>query len=267
MAISLEALEHSDRKYPPRVLIYGPPGEGKTSLGAQFPNPVLMDLEGGAPSDVKVKSFPDADNYNFSQVLDGIAALITQEHDYQTLIIDSVDKLEPLVWQHVCEQNQWDSIESPGYGKGYIAADAAWDEFIKALRALNKQRNMTTILIGHSTIERFDDPQTASYSRYTLRLHKRAHATVMDLADLVLFVKSDTSIEKEDQGFGKKRALAGGGGTRWMHCEARPSFDAKNRHNMPERLLFKKGEGFSALAPFLPEIKPGADKSQVTEAE
>ncbi|MBR0883873.1 hypothetical protein JQ608_43935, partial [Bradyrhizobium liaoningense] len=43
-----------------------------------------------------------------------------------------------------------------------------------------------------------------------------------------------------------------GGGTRWMFLEERPGFIAGNRFSMPAEMQFKKGEGYAALAKYLP---------------
>jgi hypothetical protein len=54
-------------------------------------------------------------------------------------------------------------------------------------------------------------------------------------------------------GFGKKRTRADGGSTRWLHCEGRPSFTAKNRYGMPPKIMIPKDFSFgAALAPFFP---------------
>ena len=41
---------------PPRVLIYGQEGVGKTSLAAKFPSPIFLLVEDGIPAGIKVAS-------------------------------------------------------------------------------------------------------------------------------------------------------------------------------------------------------------------
>jgi DNA polymerase III delta prime subunit len=259
MGYDLSTLKTTRKDDPPRLLIYGPPGLGKTTLAAEFPAPVILDIEAGAPSGVDIASFGEIESYD--QVLDALKALYTGEHAYRTLIIDTLDRLEPLVWAKACEANSWPSIEAPGYGKGYVAADEFWRKLLAGCNALRAKRGMTVVLIAHSAIERFDDPTNAPYSRYDIRLHKRANALVQDEVDAILFLNQDITVQSEDAGFNKQVRRAEGGGSRWIHCEGRPAFTAKNRFGMPWRLKFDAGRGYAQLAPYLPG-QPGDAKKE-----
>ena len=122
---------------------------------------------------------------------------------------------------------------------------------------------MGVICIAHSVIENVNDPMTASYSRYDIRLHKRAIGLMQDEMDAILFVNQDVSLLQNDA---KAKAGAGarvratGGGNRWIHCTPRPAYVAKNRYGLPDKLEYKKGEGFAVLAPYFPGGKPAEPK-------
>jgi AAA domain len=236
---------------PPRVLIHGAEGVGKTTLAARFPAPVFVQTEDGCPSKITIKTFGTLDTYK--AVREALSFLAGEQHEHRTIVIDSLDALEPLIWRDVCASQGWASIEQPGYGKGYVVVDSWWLDILAGLDFLRRERGMTVVLLAHSAIERVDDPRAASYTSYQLRLHKRARSLVQDWADAILFLAPDLNITSEDSGFGKKRTRADGGSTRWLHCEARPSFVAKNRFGLPAKLMVPLDFNYDAtLAPYLP---------------
>ncbi|NVM42809.1 AAA family ATPase, partial [Ochrobactrum intermedium] len=68
MAISLSNLKKVKADKPPRILVYGPPGIGKTTLASEFPNPVFLQVEEGTPSGKELDAFSDLKS--FSQVME-----------------------------------------------------------------------------------------------------------------------------------------------------------------------------------------------------
>ena len=159
-----------------------------------------------------------------------------RSHDFKTVVVDSVDWLEPLVWAKACRDNGWASIEDAGYGKGYVAALNLWRQYIDGLNALRDDRGMTVIQIAHTDIKRFDSPEHDPYDRYVIKLHTRAAALLQEHSDVVLFANYRISTVKADVGFNKKVNRAMGSGERVIHTAERPAFLAKNRYGLPETL-------------------------------
>lgn len=250
MAISLGSLNGTRNSKPPIGVLYGVHGVGKTRLASEFPAPYYLPTIGEEPpEDVDMPSPGTAET--FDEVLDVIQWLLTEEHEFKTLIVDSIDGLEPLVWAHTCAQNGWASIEDAGFGKGYVAADSVWREFIAGIQAL-RDAGISVILIAHTEITRFDSPTSDPYSRYGIKLHKRASALVQEAAQFVGFINYRHSLKEKEVGFNKKVTHAEGSGERQIHLEERPGFLAKSRYSTPPTLPYKQGKGYEALAKFFP---------------
>ena len=114
MAITLASLKKKADPKMPIVLVHGTHGLGKTSFGAAAPDPVAILTEDGLAK-IEMQHFPVAASYE--DVMDAIAALYNEEHDRKTLVFDSLDHFEPLVWNETCRRNNYASIEAAG-GQG-----------------------------------------------------------------------------------------------------------------------------------------------------
>jgi len=224
----LSQVKRGRLKKPILTLVYGPDGVGKSTFGADAPNAIFLGPEKGTAS-LDVARFPSPTN--FKQVMHAIEELNSAEHEYQTLVIDSLDWIEPLVWDQVCNDAGKSNIEEVGggYGKGYVAANKVWLEMIGKLSRLQETRGMNIILIAHSQVKTFQDPQTQSgYDRYQLKLNEKAGALFREFVDSVLFANYEVFTKKDG---GRTRAF--GDGARVLFTERRPSFDAKNRLGLP----------------------------------
>ena len=99
---------------------------------------------------------------------------------------------------------------------------------------------MCVILLAHAKVEKFEDPESVAYDRYSPRLHKHAAALVTEWCDAVLFATRKFRTESEDAGFNRTRsiavALGAEGGERILRCVGGPSCVAKNRYSLPAEL-------------------------------
>ena len=212
---------------------------GKSTTASQAPKPIFIPTEDGL-GQIDCDSFPLA--RSFGDVIASLSALHGEKHDYQTVVIDSLDWLERLIWDVLCEQYGVNSIEKVdgGYAKGYTHALTQWREVLNGLDALRNERGMCVILLAHSKVEKFEDPEHSAYDRYSPRLHKHANALVTEWADAVLFATRKIITKTEDAGFGRDRTVAAGlgtdGGDRILRCVGSPSCIAKNRYSLPAEL-------------------------------
>lgn len=233
MAISLASLKTGAVQKPPRIIAYGPHGVGKTTFAAQTPAPVFIQTEDGL-GEMDAPHFDLATTY--AEVIEALTALCAEDHNFQTVCLDSLDWLERLIWSEVCRTQGVKTIEDIGYGKGYVMALDFWREYMTAINYLRSEKQMTIFQTAHAEVKRFDDPSTDPYDRYQIKLHKAASALVQEHADIVLFCNYKVSTTKSDTGFGNKRTRAVGSGERVCYTQEKPSFLAKNRYSMPAEL-------------------------------
>lgn len=223
---------------PPRILIYGTEGVGKSTFAASAPKPIFIQTEDGL-NQINCAKFPLVHVYQ--EVIDYLGSIRDDAHDYLTLTIDSLDWLERLVWDHVCERSNVKNIEKVGGGfaKGYTFALDEWREIIDILNTIRSKRNMAIILVAHAKIEKFEDPESPTYDRYSPRLHKHATALFSEWADAVLFATRKSITVKEGKGFEERniaQPIGKDGGERIIRSVGSPACVAKNRYGMPDQL-------------------------------
>lgn len=271
MAVSLSDLKKVRADKPPRLLIYGPPGIGKTTLASEFPDAVFLQVEDGTPGDVELTSFGTL--ASFGDVMSALASLYQEDHKFRWIVVDSITELQKIVFAETCRRgddkgNAKANIEDFGYGKGYVYAGRVWQDFIEGVNALRNDRGMGLILVAHSAVERFDDPETVSYDRYQIDLHKKSVGVVERDMDAILLLKQPVQVKTEEQGFNKERAHATAiGGTILIHSVGKPAYTAKNRYGIPPTLRYDKGQGYSALAQYFPGNNPAPAEKQDAKTE
>jgi len=255
MAISLESLRRGAVIKPPIIGIYGTHGVGKTTLACNAPAPVILQYEDGLGV-LDTATFGLLHTYD--EGMQAIAALYNETHDFKTVIVDSLDHLEPALWAEVCTRFGWKSIDDgskeTSYGKGYMATGGVWREFLDGMKALRDERGMNIIMLAHAEIKKFEGPESEAYDRYQPKLHKIASALVQETVHCMWFNHRLVSTVKSDPKDAKSKARGVGGGQRVIYTEERPAYLAKNRYSMPHQVLIPDdpAAGWAALAAHLP---------------
>lgn len=223
---TLSQIHIGKKPSPRRCMVYGVQGVGKSTFGATARNPVFVPTEDGL-GEIDCAGFPLA--RSFGEVMNALAGLRTEQHDFQTVVIDSLDWLERLIWQEVCTAENVSNIEKIGFQKGYTFAVNYWRQFLDALDALRRDRGMAIILIAHSKVEKFQTPEDSAFDRFSPRLHKLAASVVMEWCDEVFFATYSTTTDP------KKIKNVTAPERIMRTCEG-PTHVAKNRLKMPYEL-------------------------------
>jgi len=251
MAISLKQLSKPTSR-PVIATIVGDGGIGKTTLAASFQQPtVFLRTEDGTESLAghdDVALFPVAENSQ--QIMEGIAALASEDHPFKTVVLDSVTQLNTMIEHEVVAMDgRAKSINQAlgGYGAGYQAASERHRQIREAMGNLSLTKGMHVVFIAHADTETIDLPDQDPYTRYTLRMNKRSVQHYSDNCDLVGYIKLKTFTKGDGE---KRKAISDG--SRIVTCYPTANHISKNRFGISQDLPFNLGE--NPFAPFIPAL-------------
>jgi hypothetical protein len=220
------------------MVVIGPPGVGKTSLGAAAPGAVfLIDNQEDGISTLKasrlvaanIPVLPPIGSWEDAQ--DALAALAEGDHNHRTLVIDTLGGFERLCHEFVCRtefKGIWGEKGFSGYARGYEVSLPPWREFLNRLDRLRSDRGMAIIALAHSLVRPFKNPEGEDYDRYIADMHHKTWSVTHKWADMVLFANYHVEVEKEG---GRNKGK--GGQLRFLNTEHHAAYDAKNRHGLP----------------------------------
>lgn len=232
----LSSVTTGKRQNPIFVVLYGVDGVGKNTFAASAPKPIFISIEEKGSDHLNVARLPHA---NSMGLLTGqLKALGEEKHDYQTAVIDSLDFIEPMIYNQVCKEGNCETIVDykGGYGKGFERARELWRRLLEVY-ITPLSRKMNVVMIAHCQIKTFADPaQPTGYDRYQLKINEKSVDIIREVVDCVLFATYDITVVKEK---GDKKGRGVGDGERVMYTERRPAFDAKNRFDLPFEMPLK----------------------------
>jgi len=146
MALRAKAPEAIEKRL--KALFYGSAGVGKTIAAIQFPKPYLIDTEKGAENDQYTKLLKKAGGVifqtsDFNELMSEVKTLLTEKHEYKTLIIDPLTTLYNDLLDKSAIKNGTD------FGRHYSEANKQ----IKHLLNLLLRLDMNVIITSHAKNE------------------------------------------------------------------------------------------------------------------
>jgi len=255
-------IERGVKRSAVRAVIYGTEGIGKSTLAAQFPNPVILDTEDGTGQIDCARVVCHDSMAMESALLD----LIGDPQGFQTVVIDSADWAERQILEHMLRKDGKRSVEDYGFGKGFVKLAEAFTRVMGLCDQLIA-KGVHVVMVAHATIKRTSPPdETDGYDRYELKLTKQTAPLLKEWADLLLFCNYRTKLVEGADG----RMKAQGGKTRVMYAERAAAWDAKNRFGLPAEMPM----GIAAIEHLLqrspavaaPAEKPKSWRERIAEA-
>jgi hypothetical protein len=217
-----------------RVALYGTQGIGRTTLAAEFPNPIFIDIEDGS-NQLPVARLPRPTSW--AMLMDEIKAVRDGEVDgCSTLVIDTADAAEQLCIDTVCSEKSISGIEDVGYGKGYVYLAEKYGKMLDLLgEVVDGGRNV--VVVSHALCRKFERPdEEGAYDRYELKLSRKVAPMVKEWCDMLLFLDYKTIVETQSTKDGTVTKAKAKGGKRIIHTTHHPCWDAKNRFGLKDPL-------------------------------
>ena len=213
-----------------KVILYAPEGWGKSTAASKMPDTVFIDAEGSTKM-LDVARI-EADYSDWNNILKAVDYINEESPGAcKTLVIDTIDWVEQACINRLNEKHHTDNVLTLDYGKGSQFVHA---EFGKLLIRLDKliEKGVNVVLLAHALMRKQELPEEmGAFDRWELKLQsKQVKAQLKEWADAVLFGNYKTIVVKDT----KTKSNKAQGGKRVIYTTHAATWDAKNRHDMPE---------------------------------
>lgn len=219
------------------ITIHGNEKVGKSTFACQFPDALVLDLEKGL-SNINVAKFPiekDRVINDYNEVIEFLQSFKSQNLPYKTLIIDSVTKLESLVFADLCKKHNKASMESWDFQKGYKMATEEFNRIVKFLDQIRTEKDVDVIMICHSVARSEKRPDGVDFNIYDLDVYKDTSALLKRYSDCIGYAHIPLITVTEKGGFGNKTEKVKGDKStaeRMIDFGKNPAYASGNRYGL-----------------------------------
>lgn len=239
----LESIKKGPSTRPPKIMLIGQEGVGKSTAGAKMPNPVFLCGESGLVG----PQFADTPSFTPTSWTNAIAfceELASNPSGYKTLVIDTLDWIEPMLYTHVvaaAKKNDIKHIEDFGYGKGYVIAQQEARKMLAVLDKVNAA-GMAVLILSHSQLKTVKNPEGDDYDHFESKVNTKVAGIFKEWCDAVLFARFEIYVRKDGM-----KVKAQGGTERIVQTTHSAAWDAKNRYGLPEVMDLDMSEIYTRI--------------------
>jgi hypothetical protein len=226
----LKIIEGKEKR-PLKIVIYGPEGIGKSTFASKFPDPLFIDTEGGT-SNLDVRRIKCSKSWD--ELLLIVKEIIKNPTICKTLVLDTADWSETMCINAVTEKYRKNNIEDFGYGKGYTYL---LDEYTRLLSLFDEliEVGINVVITAHAKPRKFELPEEqGAFDRYEMKLTRQVAPVIKEWCDALFFVNYKIYVVTTENNTKKAQ-----GGKRVLYTTHNPTYDAKNRFDLPEELELK----------------------------
>ena len=258
--LSLSDISGSGSGLPNRYILHGLEKTGKTSFAAYTPKPIFIETSGetGLETLIDAKQLPATKHFpeihKWELMTSALEILIKEDHDYRTLVVDTLNGAERLCHEFVCRRDfngDWGERGFAGYGRGFEVSLAEWRRFLALIDVMRARKKMSIMALCHTRVTPFANPEGSDYDRYTPDMHKKTWGLSHKWADVVLFLNFETFVNENDP---KKKGKASSTQQRILYTERHAAYDAGNRLGLQPEIEMG-GSGKEAWDNFIAAVK------------
>ncbi len=168
----------------------------------------------------------------WTEALEALSALRSENHQFKTLCLDTLNGLERLCHEYVCANSydgDWGEKGFLGYQRGYETALQEWRKLLNLLDQLRDERGMGTFALCHTQVKTQTNPLGPDFDRYVPNIHKKTWDLTHGWCDLCLFGQFDVEVVQEKS---RLKGKGKGGQMRVLYTTFSAAWDAKNRHGL-----------------------------------
>jgi len=208
MAFSLQNIQTGVQPLPRKVLIYGPPKLGKSTLAGSVKDVLLIPTENRV-AHINCAKTPVIEHYE--EIFDIFDFLLNEKHQFKRVAIDTIDWLEPLLHDYICRTKGFKSItddsnKETAFQKGLkFHAVEQWKKFLRNCDVLREQKGIDIILVAHAQIITLNLPDADPYDKFVMKIDKNSLAVVEEWADVIAFYNQERYVKTEKSGINQTK--------------------------------------------------------------